>query len=76
MKVKFETIEIARVTATCPMCGAETEIIVDKPRFDAWQGGELIQRVFPDYTRTQREILITGLCPDCQSKLDEDEDIE
>lgn len=74
MKVKFETIEIARVTATCPMCGAETEIIVDKPRFDAWQAGELIQRVFPDYTRTQREILITGLCPDCQEKLREDEE--
>ena len=37
MKVQFETrndTEVAHVTFTCPFCGKETELVVDKDKFE------------------------------------------
>lgn len=51
----------------CPFCGAEHSVEVDLAQFEAWQNGELIQRVMPDLTPTEREQLISGLCPKCQA---------
>lgn len=54
----------------CPFCRRE-HYVEDVPvrGFDRWQDGELIQRALPDLTPTQREQLISNLCPDCQRKV-------
>lgn len=61
MKINVEII--------CPFCGAEHSVEVDLAQFEAWQNGELIQNVMPDLTPTEREQLISGLCPKCQAKV-------
>ena len=33
-----------------------------------WANGALIQRVMPELTADQREILISGTCPGCWEK--------
>ena len=61
MKINVEII--------CPFCGAEHSVEVDSTQFEAWKNGELIQNVMPDLTPTEREQLISGLCPKCQAKV-------
>ena len=56
------------VEITCPFCGANHAVEVNLAQFEAWQNGELIQNAMPDLTFTEREQLISGLCPKCQAK--------
>lgn len=53
----------------CPFCGAEHSVEADSAQFEAWQNGELIQRAMPDLTPTEREQLISRMCPRCQAKV-------
>lgn len=53
------------VDAICPMCGAETIVTMRIDSYQAWIGGEPIQRAAPELTPEQRERLISGTCPDC-----------
>ena len=67
----------------CVVCGRIHEpVILDAEKYYRWKkGGECIQDVFPDseMTKDQREILISGTCPECWDVLFgrcEDEDLE
>ena len=56
------------ITINCPPCfhcGERAQVKVLKGDFDRWQGGELIQRAFPEMPADQREMLITGTHPAC-----------
>ena len=59
----MDTIPVKR---TCPMCGKTTIVTVNKKGFEAWQKDTLIQRALPELSATDREILISGMCPECQ----------
>ena len=69
-----------RVHITCPFCGADHSVIVDFNEYSAWQAGELIQRAMPTASATEREQLISGICPKCQEGIfgedDEPDDID
>ncbi len=56
-------VEIRRV---CPFCGKVNRIIVNAESYRMLQSGALIQRVFPMVSATEREILMSGICEDCQ----------
>ena len=67
----------------CVVCGKRHDpVILDAEKYYRWKkGGECIQDVFPDseMTKDQREILISGTCPECWDELFgrcEDEDLE
>jgi hypothetical protein len=60
---------IAVKTKTCSVCGEYEVWSLDRELVNRWQGGENIQRVFPDMSASEREILITGIHPDCWDKL-------
>lgn len=53
----------------CPFCGDIHTVTVDFEGYLAWQGGELIQRAMPELSATEREALISGICPKCQSEI-------
>lgn len=55
------------VAIRCPFCGADHSVEVNLAQFEAWQSGELIQRAMPSLTPTEREQLISGICPKCQA---------
>ena len=57
------------VAMTCTFCGKFHLAEVDLEQFEAWRNGELIQNAMPDLTPTEREQLISGLCPKCQAKM-------
>lgn len=57
------------VSIICPFCGEDHAVEVNLAQFEAWQNGELIQRVMPDLTPTEREQLISRMCPKCQAEV-------
>ena len=56
----------------CPMCDKSNEFEVDISKFDLngyqkWKNREmLIQNALPKLSPEEREVLISGLCFDCQ----------
>ena len=57
------------VEIICPFCGANHAVEVNLAQYEAWQNGELIQNAMPDLTPTEREQLISSLCPKCQAEI-------
>ena len=57
------------VAMTCTFCGQFHLVEVDLEQLEAWRNGELIQNAMPDLTPTEREQLISGLCPKCQAEI-------
>lgn len=58
------------VECHCPFCGA-THFVnnVDPVGYLSWEMGELIQKALPNLSPTEREQMISGLCPECQKKI-------
>lgn len=56
------------VAMTCPFCGESHAVEVNLAGYEAWQNGELIQNALPELSPTEREQLISCLCPTCQAK--------
>jgi hypothetical protein len=54
------------IAITCPFCGADHEVEVNFEEYVNWIGGELIQNAMPSLTPTEREQLISHICPKCQ----------
>ena len=64
-----------KVTTQCPMCGRKHDIVVDAEAYTNWRTGKgLIQECFPDMSAEEREMLITGTCPECWNDMFSDED--
>lgn len=60
------------VTAMCPYCERLTELDVPDAGLQAWKRGEMIQDALPMLTDSEREILMTGICPACWAELEEE----
>ncbi len=62
----METITITKI---CPFCGKAHTCTVDRVGYFAWECGEPAQRALPNATPTEREQLISGICPKCQETI-------
>lgn len=60
-------------TPRCMFCLETSVVEVAPDRYARWLAGELIQDVWPDWTKGQRELLITGTHPECWDKAFADE---
>ena len=61
---------ITIITPVCPICGKTHNIQVyssDYVRFMRREG--LVQDCFPYLKAEEREMLISGICPDCWTKM-------
>ena len=57
------------IDLVCPICGEDHAVEVNLAQYEAWQNGELIQNATPNLTPTEREQLISQICPKCQAKI-------
>lgn len=48
-----------------PNCGKTFMLAVTEKEFDNWEDGMLIQDAMPSLTLEERELLISGTCPQC-----------
>ena len=53
----------------CPFCARITVVEVSETALVAYLNGELAQNAFPDLPASEREVIISGLCPACQAKM-------
>ena len=53
----------------CPLCGENSFIDVLAKDFEKYFSGELVQNCFPYLDASERELLISGICFDCQNKI-------
>lgn len=61
----------------CAICREWHSVECSANGFHAWQRGKLIQYAMPELSATEREQLISGMCPKCQDRIfgyDEDEE--
>ena len=57
------------VELQCPLCGRKHSVTVNAEAYMDWLNGELIQRAMPELSETEREQLISQMCPTCQDKI-------
>ena len=57
------------IAIVCSFCREIHTVEVNLAQYKAWQNGELIQNAMPNLTPTEREQLISGLCPKCQAEM-------
>ena len=57
------------VVTQCPFCGRGNEVEVNEMDYLDWSDGMLAQEAFPHLSATERESLISGLCPTCQKSI-------
>jgi hypothetical protein len=50
---------------TCIHCGEDNQITLDAVALANWRNRELIQNVFPNLNYQQRELIQTGIHPEC-----------
>lgn len=53
------------IATSCPFCHEVSLIEVNEEDFDRWEEGKLVQDAFPYLSASDREKLITGICPEC-----------
>jgi len=62
------------VTPACCVCGRATTLEVAPEAYDAWKRGALIQDAFAHESEDLREMLQTGIHPDCWDSMFAGED--
>lgn len=73
-----DTIKIS--TVACPHCSRSGEISMPISDYEsgiaAYKSGAYIQNAFPNLTADQRELLMTGIHPECWKQMFPDDDEE
>lgn len=57
------------VDIQCPFCGKLHSVKVEENHYLDWKDGELVQNAMPELSPTEREQLISGMCPTCQKEV-------
>ena len=57
------------IVTVCPICNRINEITVREADVLLWNAGALVQDAFPYLSADEREMLISGICPDCWENL-------
>lgn len=58
------------IEITCPYCHKNNKINMTDDHYIRYtKGNELIQHIFPNLLPAIREILITGICPNCWNNI-------
>ena len=65
MKINYKDV---CVVTTCPFCGHSHEVEVNEADYWDWEDGALVQDAFPYLSADERELLVSGICPDCWAK--------
>lgn len=53
----------------CPFCKESHFVETAKEEYMNYCAGELAQNAFPNLTSTEREQIISHLCPNCQKEI-------
>lgn len=63
-------------TPGCSGCGQSTWFTMSEEQFRFWQQGVHVQDIFPDWSPEDREMLISGTCPECWEEMWAEDDYD
>lgn len=63
-----------QVEVTCPSCKKSSVLTLPKSGYERWRAGEYIQKAMPDVKASDREMLMSGMCPTCWKEMFGEED--
>lgn len=66
---RLKKMNIKIIEMICPFCSTVHSVKVDAIAYERWQNGVLIQKAMPELSPTEREQLISALCPKCQDNI-------
>ena len=66
--------EVEYETKPCMHCGKTTVMKLDRESVEAWKNGEFIQEAFPELNKGSRELIVSGIHPECWNAMFGDED--
>jgi len=66
--VRYNRHEVCIITQ-CPFCGRGNEVEVNETDYLDWDDGKMAQDAFPYLSADEREMLISGCCPQCWNKM-------
>lgn len=68
--VNVKEPEFINIEFECPICGIEHSVKLTKEDFNRYielrNQGKLIQDIFPNMSKVDREKFLSGYCEDCQ----------
>ena len=67
--VKFTKVKDDEIQFICPMCNKAQILKVDPEDLEKYLSGALVQDAFPNLSPEDRELFVTGICPDCWNKM-------
>ena len=62
------------LTQICPHCNKDAAVSVVRHHYHRWIAGELAQHAFPEMKPEDREMLISGIHPQCWEEMYPEED--
>lgn len=57
------------IVTQCPICGCGNEVEVNEADYFDWDDGVKAQVAFPYLSANEREMLISGICPTCWTRM-------
>lgn len=66
--------KIVFLTSPCPHCGGRSTVELYPSEITAWKRGFSIQRAFPRLSENERELILSGLHPQCWDEVFDTED--
>ena len=61
-------MSLISINRDCPMCGTKHSVSAPSEAYYRWMNEDLyVQDAFPGLSATEREQLLSGLCPRCQA---------
>lgn len=60
---------LIELTFTCPFCGKTHSVNAKAEEIKAYNAGALVQDAFVSLNATEREQIISHICPECQKDI-------
>lgn len=67
------TLGLIELFMECPFCKGLHSLEVDAIKYSRWQQGEFAQKVWPEKTDAERELIMTGTHSECWDRAFADE---
>lgn len=59
-----------KLVKECSVCGKVIDISMTFEQYQKWKyKKDLVQNIFPELSKGLREVLISGICPECWEKM-------
>lgn len=63
--VLYKELPAMQIENECRLCGDLNRILVEEDKLTAWWKGAFIQDAFPDLSKDERELIMTGTHKEC-----------